>query len=187
MMPVHNSSHITVTEIAFRARISEAASLFLSCRHCHFSGWLLDFAGSVWCTYNSICLLMPGCTQNASLLLIAANKMTDWQLQEALDSLFFQVLFFTASCPQLYSQPSQILAQCYNSYNVQHLWFLLIHTLFQCLAERLIKVHWFTACCSPHGQFFSPFLLSLLGLQLFLDLCWKMKDVNHLFLFSQCY
>lgn len=41
--------------------------------------------------------------------------MTDWLLQAALHSLFFfSKSFFTASCPQLSSQPSQILAQYFN-------------------------------------------------------------------------
>lgn len=185
-MLVHNSSHITVTEIAFGARISKAASLFLSCRHCHFCGWLLDFSGSVWCTHDSICLLMPDCTQNASLLLIAVNKMTDWQLQVALDSLFFfpspsLLPPVHSSIPSLPTSWLSIITQGSISYA----------TFVISVNSQFIPVSCWTSNLSPltYCLLFPTWTVSLSVLApiaLFATLPGSvLKDINHLFLISQ--
>lgn len=184
-MLVHNSSHITVTEIAFRARISKATSLFLSCRHCHFSGWLLDFAGSVWCTYDSICLLMPDCTQNASLLLIAANKMTDWQLQAALHSLFF------FPSPSLLPPVHSSLPSLPRSWLSTSTWTISCVPFMISVNSHFIPVSCWTSNLNPltYCLLFPTWAVSLSLLALtarFATLSGSvLKDVNHLFLFSQ--
>lgn len=183
-MLVHNSSHITVAEIAFRARISKATSLFLSCRHCHFSGWLLDFAGSVWCTYDSICLLMPDCTQNASLLLIAANKMTDWLLQAALHSLFFiQVLLYcllSAALFPAFPDPGSVLQL--GLYRVPFMISVNSHFIpVSCWTSNLNPL---TYCLLFPTWAVSLSLLALTARFTILPGS-VLKDVNHLFLFSQ--
>ena len=138
-MLVHNSSHTTVIEIAFRARLSKPASLFLSCRRCHFNGWLLDFAGSVWWAYDSkptLACRCQTCTQNDLLFLIAVNKVTGWQLLRTLGSLFcFSKSFSTATCSQLCSHPTQHPPQYENLGHIMclHVWLLLTHTLFHVL------------------------------------------------------
>lgn len=88
---------------------------------------------------------MPDCTQNDLLLLIAVNKVTGWQLLGTFGSLFlFSKSFSTAACLRLYSHPTQHLPQYENLGHIMclHAWLLLTQTLFPCLAQPLIPVHW---------------------------------------------
>lgn len=79
------------------------------------------------------------------LLLIAVNIVTGWQLLGTLRSLFlFSKSFSTTACSQLYSHPTQHLPQYENLGYIMclHIWLLLTQTLFPCLAQPLIPVHW---------------------------------------------
>lgn len=135
-MLVHNSSHITVIEIAFRVGLSKPASLFLSCRRCHFNGWLLDFAGSVWCTYDS----------KPTLACVYARLHPKW-LAACTDSWFCLLIIWVllyCCLSQHYSFPIQHFLQYENLGHIMclHVWLLLTQTLFPCLKQPLIPVYW---------------------------------------------
>lgn len=155
-MLVHNSSHITVIEIASRAGLSKSGSLFLSCRHCHFNGWLLDFAGSVWCAYDSKPTLACRCQTAPKMTSPLNSSEYSDRLAALRDSSFslliFQVLLYYCLFAALFSSYSALASVW--KLGVYHVFTYMIalnsnFISMSCSASNSSALN--PACCSPHG------------------------------------